>query len=138
MTAPITASERQSLVSVAGIQGFFSEKSGGEITSEVTDVPQGGQLYPEKLAGPPNTSNVVLVKPFAPSRDGELVRRLEAIVGRWRTTVSVQPTDADLIPVGRPTVYADALLVGLVPPNTNAGSAAAQSYQLTFAVSRSA
>ena len=128
------SSARQSLVKVAGIEGYFMTKSGGDVTADTNKVYDGGKLTPEVLAGPAEADNVTVSRAFDPVRDSVLLQQLRQQVGRWTTTVSVTPTDRDLIPVGKPTVYSDAVLVGLVEPETDAGSGDAQTYELEFAV----
>lgn len=128
------AAQRQFLVSVAGVRGFFATKSGGDTSSDVSTVYDGGSLTPEKLASPATTDDVSVSRPYDPARDAGELRRLRAQVGRWRTTVSVQPTDADLIALGRPTVYANALLIGVTDPEADAASGDAATFELTFAI----
>lgn len=132
-TDPI-ASQRQALVSVEGIAGYFATRSGSATSADVGDVYDGGALEAEKLASPPSTDNLVVGRPYRPVRDGEVKRRLRPLVGRWRTTVTVQDTDADLSPIGQPDVYDDALLVGVTPPESDAASGDAARIELTFAV----
>lgn len=128
------AAQRQFLVTVAGVRGFFATKSGGDVSSDVSTVYDGGSLTPEKLASPATADDVTVGRPYDPARDASELARLRPLVGRWRTTVSVQPTDADLIAVGRPVVYANALLVGLTDPEADAASGDAATFELTFAV----
>lgn len=129
------ASQRQNLVSVEGVAGYFATKAGGATSAEVTDVYDGGNPVAEKLAGPATTANVTVGRPWDPSRDAAVVRRLRAQVGTFRTTVTVQPTDADLVPIGGPSaVYAGALLVGVTEPDADAASSASAMIELEFAV----
>lgn len=132
---PISA-QRQFLVKVDGVDGYFATKTGAETTSEVTREFDGGSLEPELLAGPASTSDLVCSRPYKPERDAHLVRLYRPLVGRLRKTVSVQATDADLVAVGRPTVYPNALLIGVSEPDTDANSGTASRVQLTFAISR--
>lgn len=128
------AAQRQFLVGVEGVTGYFATKTGGETSADTTDVYDGGSPTPEKLAAPATTANVTVSRPWDPERDGPVVARLASQVGRWRTTVSVQPTDADLIPVGSPTVYANALLVRVQDPEADAASGDAATIELEFAI----
>ncbi len=131
--APST--KRQFLVAVEGIDGYWAMKSGGETTSATKKVYDGGTLRPDTLAEPGLTGDVSISRPFRVSRDQPLLDRLTPLVGRWRTTVSTQPTDADLVPIGRPTVYADSLLSGVTPPDVDASSGEEARIELTFGVS---
>lgn len=128
------ASQRQFLVKVSGVEGLFATKTGGDTTAEATDVWDGGRLTPEKLASPPATSDVVVSRPYDAHRDAAIVRFLRATVGRGRTTISIQGTDADLIAVGSPVVYANALLIGVTAPEVDAASGDPARFELTFAV----
>ena len=128
------ASARQQLVEVAGIPGYMATKTGGEISAEVGKVWDGGATQPETLSGPAETANVVVSKPYRPGIHGALLAKLARQVGAWRTTVSVYDTDPDLGPIGKPRVYANALLVRLAWPDGDASSSDASSFELEFAV----
>ena len=128
------SAQRQFLVKFSGVEGYFATKTGGDTTADASDVYDGGKLTPEKLASPPTTDDVVIGRPFDPVRDRPLIRRLRPQVGRMRATVSVQDTDADLVAIGKPTVYSNALLVGVTDPEADAGSGDAATFELTFAV----
>lgn len=136
MTTP-TSAQRQFLVSVAGISvGYWSSKSGGGVEADTSDVYNGGDLNPEKLASPATTSNVTLGRPYSVVRDDPIWHRLAKLCGRWRTSVTVQPTDENLTPMGQPTVYPDALLVRCEPPEHDASSGDASMFELEFAPPR--
>ena len=128
------AALRQFLVGVVGVAGYFATMWGGETSADTTDVYDGGKLTPEKLAAPATTANVVISRPYDPERDQPIITRLRPQVGRFRATVSVQPTDADLVPVGSPEVYANALLVKVQAPEADAASGDAATLELEFAV----
>ncbi len=134
----LTSSARQNLVTVTDIPGFWAEKTGGEVEADVADAWNGGELSPERLASPPTTGNIVVRRPYKPLRDGSLKRQLRDRVGSFRSTVSVQDTDADLTPIGPPDVYADALLVALRAPDFDASSGDPQVIELEWAVRRAA
>lgn len=136
--ADTIAAQRQFLVSVEGIGEFMAQKGGGDVSAGVTKVYDGGSLTPDVLAAPAETSDLTVGRGYKPSRDNDVIRRLRPQVSRWRTTITVQDTDADLIPVGRPTVYPQALLVGVSSPDHDAGSGDAARFELTFAVSSAA
>jgi hypothetical protein len=133
-----SSAARQNLVTVAGLPGFWATKTGGAVEADTAQAWNGGSLVPEVLASPSTTSNVTVTRPYKPLRDGQVKRLLRGRVGQWRTTVSVQDTDADLTPIGTPDVYADALLVALRPPEFDASSGDAQVMELEFAVSTTA
>jgi hypothetical protein len=128
------AAQRQNLVKVSGIEGYFATKSGGSISSGGTKVYDGGSLTPAVISSPPEAEDVTVSRPFDLARDGDLLVRLRQQVGRLRATVSVTPTDTDMVAQGTPTVYPDALLTGLTEPGADSGSGEAQTFELTFAV----
>lgn len=129
------AAQRQHLTSVQGIEGYWARKSGGDKAGDTSKVWDGGAKTPDVLGQPPETSDVVLTRPYKPERDGPLAKRLRPQVNKWRTTVTIQDTDPDLVPVGDPTVYSDALLKGLTEPERDASSGETGEITLTFAVS---
>lgn len=129
------SAKRQFLVKVDGIDGYWAQKTGGDITADTNKVFDGGSLIPDVIASPSNTDDVTCTRPYDPLRDQPMINQLKRMVGVWRTTVSVTPTDADLT-VSRVSgdVYPGALLTGLVPPEVDAGSGDAAEVELTFAV----
>mgnify|MGYP000123693160 CR=1 FL=1 len=128
------SAQRQFLIKVAGIDGYFATKSGGDISSDTNKVYDGGSDTPDVLAGPAEADNITVSRSFDLQRDAPVLARLRQLVGRWTTTVSVTPTDRDLIAVGAPQVYPDALLVGLTEPETDASSGDAAEFELEFAI----
>lgn len=128
------SAQRQFLVKVAGIDGYFATKSGGNVSADTTKVYDGGDPTPYVLAAPAEAENITVSRPYDPLRDADLMRRLRQRVGRATFTVSVTPTDRDLVVVGRPVVYPDALLVAVNEPDADAGSGDAATFELEFAV----
>jgi len=127
-------SQRNFLVKVIGIDGFFATKQGGDKTSTATKVWDGGVLTPDILSSPPDVTDVTLTRPYDRDRDPVVIAALREEVGRRRYTVTVTPTDRDLVATGaKPTVYADALLTAIREPDVNASSGDSTSYELTFA-----
>lgn len=128
------AAQRQFLVKVSGIDGFFSTKSGGDISADANKVYDGGSLTPDVVAAPAEVDNITVGRPYDPNRDAALLKRYRALVGRWATTVSVTPTDRDLVAVADPVVYDNALLVGITDVEADASSGDAATFELEFAV----
>lgn len=129
------ASKRQFLVKVAGIEGYFMTKTGGNITAEVNKVYDGGSKTPDVISSPPQADDVVLTRGYDPYRDGPILTQLRGQVGKYRSTVSVTPTDEDLVAIADDaSVYPDALLTGLDDSEVDAGSGDAATYQLTFSI----
>lgn len=137
-TANAPASQAQQLVEVAGIPGYMATKEGGEVSAEVSKVYDGGSRKPESMAGPPETDNVTVSKPYRPLVHGPILKAWAKQVGSLRTTISVWDTDPDLGPVGQPTVYANALLVRLARPEFDASGSDAGTFELEFAVDEEA
>ncbi len=127
--------QRQALVSIEGVPGLWATKSGGNMSADASDVWDGGALAPEKLPGPASAENVSVSRPFDRLRDLPRIAALRRGVGNLRATVTVQPTDENLFPIGTPTVYPAALLVTLEEPEYDASSSDAQTITLEFAVS---
>lgn len=128
------SSQRQFLVKVAGIEGYFMTKSGGNISADTNKVYDGGSLDPEVISSPAEADDVTVSRGYDPYRDGPILSQLRKSVGRLRATVSVTPTDADLAAIGDPVVYSDALLTGVNEPEYDASSGDAATFELTFAV----
>ncbi len=128
------ASQRQHRTKVHGIEDLWASKSGGETSGETTMVWDGGKKRPIILSAPASTGNIVVGRPYYPHRDGVIVRELRKLTMRRRFTLSVQDTDADLVPIGRPLVHSDALLVRVSPPDRDAASSDGATYELEFAV----
>lgn len=128
------SAQRQFLIKVGQIDGYFASKSGGDISSDTSKVYDGGSDVPDVLAGPAEADNITVSRSYDLQRDAALLKRLRQVVGRWSTTLSITPTDRDLIAVGEPQVYPDALLVGLTEPETDASSGDAAEYELEFAI----
>lgn len=127
------ASQRQFLCSVDGLPDYYATFSGAEVSAETTKVYDGGKTRPDVLAGPSETSNIVLSRPYDPERDQPLIDRLQPLVGKWVTTVTKQPTDADFTGIGAPSTYPESMLVRVTTPEADASSADASTYELEFA-----
>lgn len=129
------SSQRHFLVKVAGIDGYFTTKSGGESTASASKVFDGGKDTPEVVTGPAEVGDVTCGKNYDPLIDGPILAMLRGQVGEYMTTVSVTPTDRNLVPVARPTVYSNAILTGVTEPDADAASSDSAGYELTFTVS---
>lgn len=128
------ASARQQLWTVDGIPGYMTTKEGGEVTAETSKATDGGNLVPEVMSSPAETSNIILTKLYRPALHGPILREWKRQVGRKRVPVSGYDADPDLGPVGQPTVYADAVLVRVTPPAYDANSSDPSTFELEFAV----
>lgn len=133
------ASQRQHLTSVDGIPGYWATKTGAETTAETSKVWDGGQIKPVVLSSPKDTANIVVGRPYYPEQHAALRRQYARLVGRFRTTVKVQDTDPDLVPIqGALATYPDALLVRVSAGDGDAGSSDARVWEMEFAVAEEA
>jgi hypothetical protein len=129
------AAQRQFLVTVDGITTPFAQKSGGEVTADATKVWDGGSTKPDVIAAPAEVGDLTLTRPYDPLRDQEVLNRLILLVGQWRTTISIQPAESNLVAAHvKARVYPEALLIGVREPEVDASSGDAADYELTFAV----
>lgn len=128
------SSQRQFLVSVSGVSGLFDTKSGGETSADTTKHYDGGSTQPEVLSAPAETDNITISRAWKYERDYEIHKLLRARVGRYRATLSVTPTNEDLIAIAKPTTYPNALLVRVSEPDYDSGSSDIATWELEFAI----
>ena len=128
------SAQRQFLVKVARISGYFMTKSGGNISADTNKVYDGGRTEPDVVAAPPEADNITVSRAYDPYLDGPVLSKLRRQVGRYRDTLSVTDTDEDLAPIGQPRVYPQALLVSVNEPEADASSGDVATYELEFAV----
>jgi hypothetical protein len=128
------SAQRQFLVKVSGIDGYFMTKTGGNVSADTTKVYDGGEPRPDVLSSPADVENVTVSRAYDHQRDADTLARMRGQVGKLRTTVSVTPTDEDLVANGNPVVYSDALLVGFTDVEVDASGGDAATFELEFAV----
>lgn len=129
------AAQRQFVVTVDGITTPFAQKSGAEVTSDATKVWDGGSTTPDVIAAPAEVGDLTLTRPYDPLRDQDVLNRLILLVGQWRTTISIQPAESNLVAARvKPRVYPNALLIGVREPEVDASSGDAADFELTFAI----
>lgn len=128
------SAQRQFLVKVGTLPGYFATKSGGNVTADVNKVYDGGSLTPDLVTAPAVADNITVSRPYDVTRDPDLLATLRAQVGSYTATLTVQPTDRDLAPVGRAAVYPNAVLVAVNEPDIDASSGTAATYELDFAI----
>jgi len=126
--------QRQQLIKVDGIEGYFSAKQGGDQSSATSKVWDGGSLVAEIMSAPPEIANITVSRAYDWDRDGSMLANLRTKIGDWETKISVTYTDRNLVPVGNPTIYANALLTSIKEPDYAASSAEASTFSLEFAV----
>lgn len=127
--------QRQALVSIEGIPGLWATKTGGDVSADVTPVWDGGTDHPDQLASPASSDNITVSRPVDDDRDLVEMKRIKKQVGRFTATVTVQPTNGDLFPIGDPDVYPEALLIRASTPEYDAASGDPQVWELEFAIS---
>lgn len=134
MTSPDpTLAQRQQLWTVQGIPGHWATKTGGEVAAETRKVYNGGEETPEVMGGPPQSSNIILTRPYKASlRD--LEARLAPLCGEWRTTLVGADRDKAGIPIGKPRVHAGALLRRVKPPDYDESSAEPGMFEIEFEI----
>lgn len=132
------ASQSHSLVKVAGMEGYWANRSGGEVSADVSQAWDGGADFPDQVPGKATTSDVTVSRPYRRGRDDVLRRRLLKQVGKLRATVSDQPTDSNGQALGEPDVWPNALLRQVSAIGSDASSSDPKTIELVFAVSRTA
>lgn len=125
--------QRQFLWSVAGIDGYWSTKAGGDTTAETSDAFNGGDPVPEKLGSNPTTGNITLTRPYKASLRA-VEDRLTPLVGEWRTTVVGSDRDKAGIPVGKPRTYHDALLMRIKGVDYDESSGEPTNFEIELAI----
>lgn len=125
--------QRQFLWTVQGIDGNWSTKAGGDTTAATSDAYNGGDPVPEKLGSNPVTGNITLTRPYKASLRA-VEDRLTPQVGEWTTTIVGYDRDRAGIPVGKPRVYNDALLVRLKGVDYDESSGEPTNFEAEFAV----
>lgn len=129
------STNKQFLVKVQGIEGYFASFSGGRVASDARKVYDGGSLVPDVLSAPAQVENFTVSRHYDYQRDGDLVRVLKTQVGIATYTVSKTPTNASLVPVGPPETYVNCRLVGVNQSDVNSESGDPAMYELEFAPS---
>jgi hypothetical protein len=132
------SAQRQFLVTCDGIAGYFMTKQGGEIQADSAKVYDGGTSVPEIITSPAETGNVTISRGYKQERDDAVLQNLRGKVGRYSTTIKVQQTDADLVPIGSATVYAGAVLVRLTEPDFDSSSGDPTTIEMEWAVKAAA
>jgi hypothetical protein len=133
MALPPMAAARQALVSITGIDGYFSKTNAISKKATANKQFDGGSSVPEILMAPAEVDDITVSRPFRPGRDAALLTTLFSQVNNWYTSISVQWTDGNLSPNGSP-VTGTGWLTGVDTPEVDAGSGDAMMLQLTFSL----
>lgn len=145
-------SQRQVLGSISPVPGdvaapkwtdfYFAQISGGEITASVEKIYEGKSPRPTVICAPSEIGDITLTAHYDNDRvDSDLatgiaakIKKLRAMVGKVRYTITVSTFDCDLKIPGLDRTYANALLVGITEPDGDSSSGAPSTFALTFAV----
>jgi hypothetical protein len=132
------AAQFQFLIRVSGWSGYFVSRTGGDSQANVQKVYDGGALEPDLVAGRRTVNNVVVSRGWDPERDGPIYEQYDPLVGRWRTSVQITPTDENLAPTGATKNYPDCLLSRFGSPGANAQSDDPSTFDAEFTVGHTA
>lgn len=114
---------------------YFSQVSGGNFTSAVEKVYDGGQKFPETLPAPREIGELTVTRPYDPEIDEDLLRQCRDQVGEGLFDVTVYVLLDNLRQSRSTRIFPQARLVGISDPEGDAASGAAAMFSLTFALS---
>ncbi len=126
--------QRQHLIVVAGIPGFWATRTGGEVTVAHTKTRDGGSLTPDILQGPAEVADITVSRSYDSTRDDAVIARLQSMLQNgtvWNTTITSTPTDGDFVPNGPPRTW-EVFLSKVMAPDADAESNNASKVELTF------
>lgn len=132
---------------------YFTEKSGGKVTSATSEVPNGSGNSISKITGPVTVENITLKAPYDPGLIGQIEPLILAFSCQG-TDLIIQPVDCqgtigtvpdgtttripglplDLIatPVGAPYIYKNAKIASYMPPDVDRKSGDAAMIEVEF------
>lgn len=121
MATPSAVSQRQFLVSIQGMQGYWAARSSGGLQAATTKEFDGGSKVPYVLTAPPLVEDLTVSRPFVPGRDDNLLTNLLTQVGSLQTTISQVPTDPNFAVNGGGVTWTG-ILSTVTPPDMNSNS----------------
>lgn len=127
--------QRHFIARVQDIPGTFRTMEGGGAEADVTRDYNGGSEVPDLLGGIPEHENIELVRTVDELADSVWLNPLRHGVGKVRRTISRQATDANMVAIGKATVWPNCLLVGFAEVETDAASSDPAEVTLTWATS---
>lgn len=128
------AGMHRAIVRVDGVPGTWRTAEPPPRTAETREEYDGGDMVnPVVVAGRPRRGEMTVTRGFDPEQDAAELVRLDRLVGRLRTSVSVQDLDNDLTPIGEPRVYLG-LLREVQHPTADANSEDTQMWGLILHV----
>ena len=126
--------QRQIHATINGIDGTFSQVSGGEVSANAEKIYDGGSATPILMSGSRDVGNITVVRAFDLDRDPEILEILRDSIGSALYDVNVHLTDPDMNVLSTRT-YVGCLLIGMNEPEGDAASGAPASMSLVFSVS---
>lgn len=127
------ASKRHYIVRIEGIPGTWRTFGGGGAEADVTLDYDGGAEKPDMLGGVPEYEDISVTRTVDPVADAAWLEPLKRGISKVVRTVSQQPTDPNMIAVGKPTVFPACLLKGYTEVETDAASSDPAEVTLTWA-----
>jgi len=129
------SSKRHYIVTIEGIPGTWRTFSGGGGEAEITLDYDGGADKPDMIGGVPEYADIEVVRTVDPVTDASWLEPLKRGIAKETRTITQQPTDANLVAIGKPTVFPACLLRGYSEVETDAGSSDPAEVTLTWATS---
>jgi hypothetical protein len=117
--------------------GTFDTYSGGETTATDTKHRPGGAPFEVSYGGPATRGNVTVSRVFnAVKGDASLLKRLDAVAGRGKASVSRQPLDGDGIVFGE-TIVVGGTLIRVTGPAADSNASGTAMLELEISTSGS-
>lgn len=130
-----TSTKNQFIVTVSNIHGNWNVKTGGNGSGTPVKYRNGGSLKEEIIGTPPTFEDIVLTRGYDPDLQ-KFYQVMMRKINISRHTVTIQPTDANLVKKGRAIVYPNCLLVGLTLPDVDSNATGDRAeVSMTFATS---
>jgi hypothetical protein len=105
--------------------GVWDKKTGGKVTSAITQYLPGGMAPQISLGGTKTTENLTLERLYRLQRDHKKIQKWINGVGKANIVVHQQPLDIDGNAFGTPVVYKGTLMSVQVPDVDSTSSSAA-------------
>lgn len=101
--------------------GVWDKKTGGKVTSNVTQYLPGGMAPQISLGGTKTTENVTMERLYRLHRDHQKMQRWINQAGKGKVVIHQQPLDIDGNSFGTPIVYKGTLM-SVTPPEHDSTS----------------
>jgi hypothetical protein len=133
-------SQSQFLVTISGFGKaiYFSETSGGEVTTSSSSYNDGITRKNRKIRGTTEVSDLTLTRSYDPEIDPEFIRYLSDYCSNAEgdLVITVQPIEActEANPLGSPFVFTGCQSIGYSMPEVNRSGDGAAMIKYSFAV----